>query len=94
MGVNWARSPYVDYGEDNPKKSVEELIANLAQEVAQLKREVNELKASKANREDIEKFAETASNAELLAKKVAKKDDDIAELGRVFLRILKREADE
>ena len=71
MGVNWARSPYVDYGEDNPKKSVEELIANLAQEVAQLKREVNELKASKANREDVEKFAETATQAELVAKKAS-----------------------
>jgi len=73
---------------------IHSMLANLAQEVAQLKREANELKASKANREDIEKFAETASNAELLAKKATENDDDMAELGRIFLRILKREADE
>ena len=44
MSVNWARSPYVDYDEVNPKKSVEELIANLAREVVQLKRELGNLK--------------------------------------------------
>lgn len=76
MLVGWGRRSK----ESIPKKSVEELIANLAQEVVQLKRRVSELEAGKANREDIEKFAETATNAELLAKKAMEKDWDFDDM--------------
>ena len=51
--------------------SIEDMLANLASKVAELQREVNELRAVKANREEIEKFAETATQADLAAKKAA-----------------------
>lgn len=52
-------------------KSVEDMLVHLSQEVAKLNREVLELQAGKANRGDVEKFAETATQAELTAKKAS-----------------------